>query len=185
MDEIVLCLVHGAPSPFYEFPIYLFFWQIFWSKKKMILKVVWRVLMGVLRVLEGCCRAFEVCLEGVWKKKIEVWNQSDPPRLRNYFTKKKFTNDPFPNLSIFRETPTIHPFQEELVSLTFFPKEPSSEKTKGKRRRKWRIAKVIELVKVKATLPYPIPLVFIAYSITTCCLSKISKKKVVQLMWIW
>ena len=68
-----------------------------------------------------------------------------------------------------------------MVSLTFFPKEPSSEKTKGKRRRKWRIAKVIELVKVKAKLPYPIPLVFIAYSIITCCLSKISKKKVVQL----
>ena len=45
----------------------------------MILKVVWRVLMGVLRVLEGCCRVFEVCLEGVWKNKIEVWNQSDPP----------------------------------------------------------------------------------------------------------
>ena len=45
----------------------------------MILKVVWRVLMGVLRVFEGCCRVFEVCLKGVWKNKIEAWNQSDPP----------------------------------------------------------------------------------------------------------
>ena len=52
----------------------------------MILKVVWRVLMGVLRVLMGvlrvfggCCRVFEVCLKGVWKNKIEVWNPSDPP----------------------------------------------------------------------------------------------------------
>ena len=57
----------------------------------MILKVVWRVLMGVLRVLEGCCRVFEVCLEGVWKNKIEVWNQSDPPPpLTKWFHKKSF-----------------------------------------------------------------------------------------------
>ena len=55
------------PSPFYEVPI--FFPTIFWTKKKMILKVVWRVLMGVLRVFEGCCRVFEVCLKGVWKIK--------------------------------------------------------------------------------------------------------------------
>ena len=52
---------------------YLFiFSSIFWAKKEVLLKVVWMVLMGVLRVLEGCCRVFEVCLEGVWKNKIEV-----------------------------------------------------------------------------------------------------------------
>ena len=71
--------------------LFIFFPTIFWSKKKMILKVVWRVLMGVLRVLEGCFRVFEVCLEGVWKNKIEVWNQSDPPPpLTKSFHKKSF-----------------------------------------------------------------------------------------------
>ena len=39
------------PSPFYEVPIY-FFSSIFLAKKEMILKVVWRVLMGVWRVFE-------------------------------------------------------------------------------------------------------------------------------------
>ena len=78
------------PSPFYEAPIY-FFPDHFLIEKKMILKVVWRVLMGVLRVLEGCCRVFEVCLEGVWKNKIEVWNQSDPPPpFSKIFSKKIF-----------------------------------------------------------------------------------------------
>ena len=72
-------MVIPPPSPFYEVPIYFFFRPFFDQKKKMILKVVWRVFMGVLRVLEGCFRVFEVCLEGVWKNKIEVWNQSDPP----------------------------------------------------------------------------------------------------------
>ena len=67
------------PRPPFMKSLFIFFPTIFWSKKKMILKVVWRVLMGVLRVLEGCCRVFEVCLEGGWKNKIEVWNQSDPP----------------------------------------------------------------------------------------------------------
>ena len=64
----------------------------------MILKVVWRVLMGVLRVFEGCCRVFEVCLKGVQKNKIEVWNQSDPPPFTKLFHKKSFffTNDGFP-----------------------------------------------------------------------------------------
>ena len=57
-----------------------FFWNHFikwWPprppferKKEMILKVVWRVLMGVLRVFEGCCRVFVVCLKGVWKNNI-------------------------------------------------------------------------------------------------------------------
>ena len=37
-----------------------------------LLVLVLLVLMGVLKVLEGCCRVFEVCLEGVWKNKIEV-----------------------------------------------------------------------------------------------------------------
>ena len=66
----------------------------------MILKVVWRVLMGVFRVFEGCCRVFEVCLEGVWKNKIEVWNQSDPPPppVNEMISQKIFffTNDGFP-----------------------------------------------------------------------------------------
>ena len=68
----------------------------------MILKVVWRVLMGVLRVFEGCCRVFEVCLEGVWKNKIEVWNQSDPPPVNEMISQKIFffTNDGFPKLRI-------------------------------------------------------------------------------------
>ena len=67
----------------------------------MILKVVWRVLMGVLRVLEGCCRVFEVCLEGVWKNKIEVWNQSDPPLpLTKWFHKKSFFSRMMASLSL-------------------------------------------------------------------------------------
>ena len=66
------------PRPPFMKSLFIYFSVHFWAKKKMILKVVWRVLMGVLRVFEGCCRVFEVCLEGVWKNKIEVWNQSDP-----------------------------------------------------------------------------------------------------------
>ena len=56
--------------------------------------------MGVLRVLEGCCRVFEVCLEGVWKNKIEVWNQSDPPPVNEMISQKIFffTIDGFPKL---------------------------------------------------------------------------------------
>ena len=79
------------PRPPFMKSLFIFFPTIFWSKKKMILKVVWRVLMGVLRVLEGCCRVFEVCLEGVWKNKIEVCNQSDPPPpFTKWFHKKSF-----------------------------------------------------------------------------------------------
>ena len=53
-----------------------------------------------------CGRVFEGCLKGVftsecqkklgwrsiWKNKLEVWNPSDPPRLRNYFIKNIFWN---------------------------------------------------------------------------------------------
>ena len=92
------------PVPLLWSPYLFFFPTIFWSKKEMILKVVWRVLMGVLRVFEGCCRVFEVCLKGVWKNKIEVWNQSDPPTPP--FTKLFhkiffFTNDGFPYWDFF------------------------------------------------------------------------------------
>ena len=70
---------------------YLFFFSPFFEqKKKMILKVIWRVFGEF-------CRVFGVCLKGVWKNKIEVWNQSEI--LRNYFTKKSFFRiDGFPFL---------------------------------------------------------------------------------------
>ena len=50
--------------------------------------------MGVLRVLEGCCRVFEV----FWRVfgKIKQRYEISQTRLRNYFTKKNFTNDGFP-----------------------------------------------------------------------------------------
>ena len=89
------------PRPPFMKSLFIFFPTIFWSKKKMILKVVWRVLMGVLRVLEGCCRVFEVCLKGVWKNKIEVWNQSDPPPLTKWFHKKSFFSRMMASLNIY------------------------------------------------------------------------------------
>ena len=62
----------NPPRPPFMKSLFIFFPTIFGAKKKMILKVVRRVLMGVLGVFEGCCRVFEVCLKGVWKNKIEV-----------------------------------------------------------------------------------------------------------------
>ena len=56
-----------SPRPPFMKSLFIFF-RPFFEQKKIILKVVWRVLMGVLRVFEGCCRVFEVCLKGVWKK---------------------------------------------------------------------------------------------------------------------
>ena len=88
------------PCPPFMKSLFIFFPTIFWAKKKMILRVVWGVLMGVLGVFEGCCRVFEVCLKGVWKNKIEVWNQSDPPPppLYEIISQKIFffTNEGFP-----------------------------------------------------------------------------------------
>ena len=79
------------PVPLLWSPYIFIFPTIFWAKKKMILRVVWGVLMGVLGVFEGCCRVFEVCLKGVWKNKIEVWNQSEPPTpFTKLFHKKSF-----------------------------------------------------------------------------------------------
>ena len=85
-----------TPRPPFMKSLFIYFSSIFWAKNKDNFE---GCLKGVLRVFEGCCRVFEVCLKGVWKNEIEVWNQSDPlPRLRNDFTKNLFfTIDGFPN----------------------------------------------------------------------------------------
>ena len=93
-------ILETPPVPLLWSP-YLFFSRPFFERKKeMILKVVWRVLMGVLRVFEGCCRVFEVCLKGVWKNKIEVWNQLDPPPFTKWFHKKSFFSQLMASLSM-------------------------------------------------------------------------------------
>ena len=51
------------PVPLLWSPYLFIFPTIFLAKKKMILKVVWRVLMGVWRVLQGVWSMFEGCLE--------------------------------------------------------------------------------------------------------------------------
>ena len=78
-----------ARPPFMK-SLFIFFRPFFERKKEMILKVVWRVLMGVLRVFGGCCRVFAVCLKGVWKNEIEVWNPSDPPPVYEIISQKSF-----------------------------------------------------------------------------------------------
>ena len=72
------------PRPPFMKSLFIFFPTIFWSKKKMILKVVWRVLMGVLRALHSVWSVFEG-----WKKNRGMKSvRPPPPCLQNYFTKK-------------------------------------------------------------------------------------------------
>ena len=61
-----------TPCPPVMKSLFIYFFVHFLIEKKADFEGCLKGLMGVLRVLEGCCRVFEVCLQGVWKNKIEV-----------------------------------------------------------------------------------------------------------------
>ena len=61
-------------------------------------------------------------LQGVWrvfeKKLIEVWNQSDPPRLQKKITKKyNFTNNGFPYIHIRKQVDEAEIFEGDQNTL--------------------------------------------------------------------
>ena len=68
-------MVTPPPRPPFMKSLFIFFSDHFLNEKKDDFEGCLKGVDGCFKGVEGCCRVFEVCLEGVWKNKIEVWNQ--------------------------------------------------------------------------------------------------------------